>query len=459
MTSWRPNLTGHRGPAYLALANAIADAIERGDLTPGERLPPRRDLAHDLKISVNTVSSAYVEAERRGHVVGEVGRGTFVRRRSEETFTGGHPEGHIDLSICRPCVLHDQMPKIRDALRAAADEPDLGAMLWCRPLIGLPQHRLAASRWLYKMGMPADPADIVITNGCAHGMLVALSTIVEPDDVVITDPLSDHGLISLASFLHFNLRPVAADRDGLLPEAVEAAVRKGGVKALVTTPTLNNPTSSLMPVERREAIAAICRDHNVAIVEDDVFGALVEDRPPPLSFFHPDNSYYVTSFTKVSISGLRVGYLVGPPKNTQRLAARVRTTSWMATPLVAELATRWIEDGTMDDIVAGQRRELAARQALVDQYLAGFDYVSHPTGPNVWINLPGDWRADGMVRQLQGQGVLLTSSEPFVVGRSAGPHAVRLSVGGAETRGDLERALELLRADLSQRPEPAFIDV
>ncbi|MCA1940326.1 MAG: PLP-dependent aminotransferase family protein [Caenispirillum bisanense] len=459
MTPWRPSLEGHRGPTYLALANAIADAIESGALTPGARLPPRRDLAHDLGISVNTVSSAYVEAERRGHVVGEVGRGTFVRRRSEETFTGGHPEGHIDLSICRPCVLHDQIPKLRDALRTAADDPDLAAMLWCRPLIGLPPHRLAAARWLYKMGMPADPADIVITNGCAHGMLVALSTIVEPDDVVVTDALTDHGLISLASFLHFNLRPLASDRDGLIPDAVEAAVRKGGVKALVTTPNLNNPTSSLMPAERREKIAAICHQYGVAIVEDDVFGALVEDRPPPLSSFHPDDSYYVTSFTKVSVSGLRVGFLVGPPKNTQRLAARVRTTSWMATPLVADIAARWIEDGTMDEIVAGQRRELAARQALVEHYLAEFDTISHPTGPNVWINLPGDWRADGLVRQLQAQGVLVTASEPFVVGRSAGPHAVRLSVGGAETRADLERALELVRADLSQRPEPALIDV
>lgn len=459
MPDWTPNLEGRSGPTYIALANAIAEAIEAGDLTPGERLPPRRELAHALKISVNTVSSAYVEAERRGHVVGEVGRGTFVRRRTEETFTYGHPAGLIDLSICRPAVLPDQMPLIRDVIRAAAEEPDLGAMLACRPIIGLSEHRLAASRWLFKLGMPADPSDIVITNGCAHGLLVALSTVTEPDDTVLTDGLTDHGLIALASFLRFNLKPVPTDSEGIQPAAFETLVKKGGIKALVTTPTLNNPTCTLMSAERREQIAAIAAAHEVVVIEDDVFSPLVEDAPPPLSFFNPDNSYYVTSLTKCTVPGLRVGYLVGPTRNTQRLVARVRTTSWMATPLVADLATRWIEDGTIDEIVAGQRRELAARQALVASLLKDFDVAAHPSGPNAWVQLPGEWRADGFVRHAFQRGIVLTAPEPFIVGRSAAPHAVRLSVGSAETRADLEQALDILREDLSQRPEPAFLDV
>lgn len=459
MTGWTPDLAGRKGPAYMALANAIADAVEAGDLTPGERLPPRRDLAHVLKVSVNTVSSAYVEAERRGYVQGEVGRGTFVRRRTEETFTYGHPAGLIDLSICRPAVLPDQMPLIRDVMRQAAEEPDLYSMLSCRPIIGLPEHRLAASRWLFKLGMSADPNDIVITNGCSHGLLTALSVVVEPDDTVVTDGLTDHGLIALASFLRFNLKPLPTDREGITPEGFEAAVKKGDVKALVTTPTLNNPTCTVMPAERREQIAAIAAAHDVAIIEDDVFSPLLEEAPPPLSFFNPDNSYYVTSLTKCTVPGLRVGYVVGPSRNTQRLVARLRTTSWMATPLVAELATRWIEDGVIDEIVAGQRRELAARQALVASYLKDFDVASHPVGPIAWVQLPGEWRADGFVRHAFTRGVVLMAPEPFIVGRSAAPHAVRLSVGSAETRADLEQALGILREDLSQRPEPAFIDV
>lgn len=187
-----------------------------------------------------------------GYVQGEVGRGTFVRRRTEETFTYGHPAGLIDLSICRPAVIPDQMQAIRDVIRAAADEPDLASMLACRPIIGLTDHRISASRWLYRLGMPADPNDIVITNGCSHGLFVALSAIVEPDDVVVTDGLTDHGIIALSSLLKFNLKPLATDEEGITPESFRAIAAKNTVKALVTTPTLNNPTCTIMSAERRE---------------------------------------------------------------------------------------------------------------------------------------------------------------------------------------------------------------
>jgi len=459
MTGWTPNLKGRRGPAYLALANAIAEAIEAGDLTPGERLPPRRELASAIGVSVNTVSSAYVEAERRGHVVGEVGRGTFVRRRTEESFIGSGQDELIDLSICRPAILPDQMTVVREALQEEAEVPDLPGMLSCRPVIGLPAHRWAGARWLQRLGVPAEADDVVIVNGATHGLLVALSAITEPDDLVVTEGLTDHGIISMANFLRFRLKGLACDRQGILPDAFAAAAAKGGIKALVVTPNLNNPTCSMMPVERRKALADIAHHHGIAIIEDDVFGPLIEETPPPLSSFYPENSYYVTSLTKCTVSGMRVGYLVGPSRDTQRLVARVRTTSWMATPLMAELATRWIEQGTIEDMVAGQRREIAARQALVDEYLAGFDYVNHPNGINVWINMPEAWRADAFVRQMGVRGVVVTAAEPFMVGRGMAPHAVRLSVGGAETRGHLTQALEIMREELSQRPEPAFIDL
>ncbi|HEY7698302.1 MAG TPA: winged helix-turn-helix domain-containing protein, partial [Vicinamibacteria bacterium] len=84
MTMWKPTLSNREQPLYLAIANAIAEDISNGKLSDGERLPPQRDLADELKVALTTVTRAYTEAERRGLVSGEVGRGTFVRRM--ETF-------------------------------------------------------------------------------------------------------------------------------------------------------------------------------------------------------------------------------------------------------------------------------------------------------------------------------------------------------------------------------------
>src|SRR3954468_8409402 len=79
MTMWLPELDGRRGPVYRAIADAIDRDVQNGTLRAGTRLPPHRDLADHLGVTVTTVTRAYSEAARRGLTSGHVGRGTFVR--------------------------------------------------------------------------------------------------------------------------------------------------------------------------------------------------------------------------------------------------------------------------------------------------------------------------------------------------------------------------------------------
>ena len=78
MTIWMPELRGRTGPKYQAIVDAIVDAVEMGDLSPGTKLPPQRNLAYDLGVTLGTVTRAYQELERSGLARGEVGRGTFI---------------------------------------------------------------------------------------------------------------------------------------------------------------------------------------------------------------------------------------------------------------------------------------------------------------------------------------------------------------------------------------------
>src|SRR5215831_2288744 len=110
MTGWLPDLTQHRGPRYRAIADALAADITSGRLASGARLPTHRDLAYRLGVTVGTVSRAYAEAERRGLIGGEVGRGTFVRpdarrRKMQSVIDIEAPLGVpqiIDLSVNIP---------------------------------------------------------------------------------------------------------------------------------------------------------------------------------------------------------------------------------------------------------------------------------------------------------------------------------------------------------------------
>src|SRR5205809_5072427 len=103
MTMWRPDLESRPGPLYLAIVDALAADVSSGTLKPAGRMPTHRDLAESLGVTVGTVSRAYAEAARRGLVTGEVGRGTFVRRRSLPTgATEPRPSGLLDLSQNHP---------------------------------------------------------------------------------------------------------------------------------------------------------------------------------------------------------------------------------------------------------------------------------------------------------------------------------------------------------------------
>ncbi|HZF36691.1 MAG TPA: winged helix-turn-helix domain-containing protein, partial [Candidatus Angelobacter sp.] len=82
MTIWQPDLNSVSGPRYLAIVDALAFDLDNGKLRAGDRLPTHRDLAYRLGVTVGTVTRAYSEAERRGLIKGEVGRGTYIRDRS-----------------------------------------------------------------------------------------------------------------------------------------------------------------------------------------------------------------------------------------------------------------------------------------------------------------------------------------------------------------------------------------
>jgi DNA-binding transcriptional MocR family regulator len=461
MSNWTPSVDREDRPLYVAIANQIARAMQEGSLPPGARLPTHRDLANRLGISIHTVSQAYAEAERRGLVAGEVGRGTFVRRsteRAEASFIMDRRlDELIDLSINRPIYEDLHVERVQAVLADLARADDLSSMLVCRPIGGIDAHRAAGADWLRRREMRVGPERVVLCNGVMHGMLVALSTLTRPGDRVLTEALTDHGLIGLAEILHFRLEGLPFDDDGLLPGPLDAAFAAGGAKALCITPCQANPTVTTMSSERRREVATIARRHGVPVVENDVYGMLPRRTPPPFWTFLPEQTYHLTSLTKCLMSGLRTGYLVAPERAVPALVRSIRASSWMATPLVAEIAARWIDDGTADELVAWQREQLAARHRTAERLLAGLSFRHHPHSLHLWLTLPEAWRAEELVSEARLRGVAITPAAPFTVSRDASENAVRISLGGAATATGIERGLARLVEVMQRQSEPFYM--
>ncbi|MEM9488243.1 MAG: aminotransferase class I/II-fold pyridoxal phosphate-dependent enzyme [Myxococcota bacterium] len=291
------------------------------------------------------------------------------------------------------------------------------------------------------------------TSGAQHALLLALSAITEPGDLILAEGLTYPGMNSLARFLRVRIQGVAMDQHGLRPDALSEACRRGSPTALYITPTVQNPTATIMPEQRRREVAAIAAEHRIPIIEDEIYTFLVAAPPPPVAAFAGDHTFRVSSLSKCVAPGLRVGYLRVPPNFMDAVAAGLMTTTIMASPFTAEIAATLIESGADERIVAHQRVQVAARQALARRLLG--DHIApaaQPESLHLWLNLPEPWRAEEFAGQARARGVLIASSELFAVGRSAAPHAIRLSVGAPESIDQLQSALTILAELLATAP-------
>lgn len=453
MTIWRPDPALIRRPAYLSLAEQIARAIEDGRLESGERLPTHRRMADELKLSVQTVSRAYEELIRRGLISGEIGRGSFVQTRRNEPDPPYLPErlGEvIDLSILKPVCEAMHLEKLKQGLAWLADNLPASSALSFRPNVVFPRHRAVGVEWLKSCGLDASPQNITLTNGATGGMTVALMSVAPPGSTIATEAIGHHTLVPLATYLGLDLTGLAIDDEGMIPEALDEACRHSSIRAVFVQPSVINPTATLMGEHRRQALAAVARKHDIAIIENDVLGPLVEDRAPPLAAFAPERTLYVTSFSKITAPGLRIGYLAAPDRYVAAVANRHLVSNWMATPMVAEIASRWVTDGTAMELVKWQRAALRERHRIASEVLGDVPCRSHRDSLHLWMPLPDPRTEEGFVAQARLQGVAIAPGLSFRIAQGVWQPAVRISLGStteAELRAGLSVVAKLLLGD------------
>jgi DNA-binding transcriptional MocR family regulator len=468
-STWVPDLSRAKGPKYRAIADALASDIKSGALPAGARLPPQRELAWALGVTLGTVTRGYQEAERRGLVGGEVGRGTFVRPPVDHNRAPRADAMPTDwYSLDAPDDTDDEGAPINmqfnfppgdlgvDDLRAAlvdlSRDPKLGKLLGYQPPSGTGRQIEAAQAWFAKRGLDAVPEDgIVITAGAHNGILAVLSTLCRSGGRVATERLVYPGMRAVARMLGLELVPVDLDAEGLRPDSLEAVLSRGGIDAIYCVPTLQNPTNATMSEERRLDIARVAEAHGVPVVEDDLFGMLPHSAPAPLTRHLPDLGYCVTSLSKSVGPGLRVGFTRCPPRAREQVAASVRASTWMAAPLTVEIAGRWILDGTAERILERRRAHCASRRAIALETLGHRDIDLPEAAVHGWLHLPDPWHAAQFVATAKEEGVVLSSAHAFSIGRDRSPFAVRVCLGPPRTEDRLREGLTKLDEILHHR--------
>lgn len=452
-TSWTPRLRRAEGPLYAAIADALAADITRGKLRAGERLPTHRELAAAVGASIGTVTRAYAEAERRGLVRSQVGSGTFVRDLTDPaSYSPMLDRSRIDLGpTAAPIVAGDLGHcALAAALAGLAARADLGALAGYQAHGGSEAQRAAGARWLATTGVDAEADEVTVCSGAQHATVLALAALACPAGVLVEE-LTYPGALAAAGWLRLPTHPVALDEHGLVPDALARACRDSGAKVLYCTPTHHNPTTAVMPKERRLAIVAVCREYGVTIVENAALAPLVAAPPPPLARLAPERTWHITSLSKATVPALRVGFLRAPATARRALETAAAATMWSGSPLLAEIAVQWIADGTATAIRDARRAEAAARQRLAADKLGLWPYRAHPTAYFLWLEIPPQRRALELVEQAHARDLLIGPSHVFAARPGNAPNAVRVSLGAARSRAELGRGLTIL-AELLDSP-------
>ncbi|WP_137390961.1 PLP-dependent aminotransferase family protein [Rhodoligotrophos defluvii] len=460
MKSWKPDRASLSVPIYKSLADQIAEAIRDGRLPDGARLLPQRQLASELDVSVQTVSRAYEELTRRDLLSGAAGRGTFVKRPKEADrgppFSLQRSPDVVDLSILKPVCEDIHLQHMSNALSRLASSVPHRIVNAFRPERAASHHRAAALQWLRECGVDASPYNVCITNGATSALAVALMTVAPPGSVVATESLGHHSLKPLASYMGIHLVGLDVDADGLIPDAFERACMEREIRALFIQPTAINPPATILSEERRRQVAAIAEKHDVLIIENDALGPLISNRPQPFASITPGRTFYVTSFTKIVMPGLRIGYLVVPQKYIATATNRHLVTNWMATPLLEELATGWVQDGTALNLVHWQRKALRSRHRIFQDILGGMRHSTHPEALHVWMPLPEGYSEASFAAHARSLGVAVAVASSFVTGDEPPYQAIRLSLGSVSEE-DLSAGLATIASVLAAPPEAPLL--
>jgi GntR family transcriptional regulator/MocR family aminotransferase len=483
-------------PLYEQLSQWIAQAIRGGALRPGDRLPPVRQIAQDLGVSVSTVTAAFDLLTEDRLIRAEVGRGTFVaplppplppqlpqplslpreddqprrerersgawRRRSLMTVGARlralYPQS-MDCSTGRPDVNLLPLAVLQRAWEVAARHATARDLQYAGPEVVDALTRPLATL-LDADGIAAAAPDLLIGSSAQQWMMLSLEVScewagVERPVVAVEEP-GYPTIMDAFGRAGARLVPVAVDEEGVTPDSLDAAGRAGATMALLT-PRAHNPTGASWTARRRADLAAVVGEHpRLIVVEDDPFADVSITRPGSLLGDEriADRIIYVRSFSKSIAPDLRIALAAARPRMRALLAeAKSFGDGWTSRLLQRTLAVA-LADGELSTLLA------AARDAYRDRRTRAADALNRglaehggrtrtgADGLNLWVHLPPGLDAADVVERAAAAGVRVAPGEPFFT-RPGHSDVVRLNAGSVPADQAAEAGRLVAEAALS----------
>ncbi len=440
-------------PAYLLIPDIISNDIGTGYLKSRERLPPIRELADFLSLDYTTVVRAYKEARNQGLIDSHPGTGTFIKGKAKTVQLRGGTNFEMTMNLPPEPQLPRLSQKLIQGIEMLSTKHDLHAMFRYQDFGGSENAREAGVKFLSPIIDKPQSNQVLVCPGIHSALVGLMSMLAGRGSTVCVQSLVYPGLKAIAAQLGIALSSIDSDDDGPIISQLEALCHGKKIATIYLNPTLQNPTTRSISVNRRKAIAEIATHYSVPIIEDDPYALLLEEPMPPIATFAPELTYYITGFSKCFSAGLRTAYLYAPSKLlAQRAAGALRALSVMASPITNALATDWIHDGTVNAVIDTIKDETLFRQKYVQKHLSKYITSNDSAVFHLWLSLPKiiEMNPSIFASHLREHGVSAVSSAAFCTDNNP-PNAIRVGLGGPLTREECEESLKLI-ADIFEHP-------
>lgn len=429
-------------PKYQTLENTLQQSIETGRWRPGERLPSIRTLCHRYGFSKITVQHALQRLEARGLVQARERSGFFVAAGHREFDT---PRQASTLAAPKPVsvsqVFQDIMTRSAafDLLPDHRSEVTPPGIIQLNRAIGRALRRQSVSFQYYdepagdpelrsqlalrsaRRGWTAEADQFCITSGCQQSLFLALMAVCQAGDVVAVEAPGFYGVLQLLEQLQLKVVEIpASPNSGMDIQALEETLQTWNIKACVVSPAFATPTGAVMPHEARLRLLELADQHQLAIIEDDIYGESGWLNVPDTlkAMDESDCVIHCSSFSKVLSRDLRLGWVAGGRWHHKIL--QLKLTSQLA-------SSRFLQQGVADFIAEGgyssflrrYRHSLSQQRDHLLELLGDWPVPLRATAPHgglaLWVELPPEVDTLSLYAKTLKEGIIITPGSLFSV--------------------------------------------
>jgi DNA-binding transcriptional MocR family regulator len=464
------------GHLYLKVAGGIERMIGEEILKVGDKLPSVRVLSEEYGISMGTAFQAYYHLEGKGLIESRPKSGYYVRfnfRRVRQLPQKSDPEPVatevsveeiistvfrnmstdelLNFALAVPPLELLPAAKLNKALVHAMRSAK-GHGIGYEHVQGNKDLRNQLAKLFFNWGGKISEKDIVVTAGCMEALALCLKTVTKTGDVVAIESPTYFGITRIIESLGLKVLEIPTDPEtGVDVRQLARAIRKQPVNACIFVPNFNNPLGSCMPDEKKKELVEFVTNHEIPLIEDDIYGEMYFGRHHPKTCKTYDREGWVLqcgSLSKSLAPGYRIGWAI-PGRFTEELIRQKMIHNVTGTSITQLAIAHFLSMGRYEYHLKNLRKALFTQclrymQAIVE-YFPDDTKMSRPQGGFVlWIELNRKINTYRLYQEAVKQNISIAPGQIFSA-KGQFSHCLRISYAMPWSE-EVERGIRVLGA-------------